>query len=238
MLISFSLSAKDIVLWDLHQVVLDRSMSDTAKTLISTNMLRGISKLNWTQLKDLVYLFLENLVREKSGEDYIYIAKKSDNPALADAIIAIANAQRIMPGMQSIIKELDQLKVEQHVGSNIGRNAFDQLIKHPNFEPIFSYMNLKKSQVVEYNQELPIQKPNPLFFRQYLDKNRLNPQKTRIIFIDDRKQNIDAARQLGLIGIHFKDANQLRKDLRELGILVSPPTQKQVRFEGYKHLFE
>ena len=236
--ITLSLSAKDIILWDLHQVVLDRSITDTVKALISSNMATGISELTWNQLKELISLSIQNLVHEKSGEDYIAIAKKWHNTQLTTAIIAVANAQRIMPGMQSIIEELNQLGIEQDVGSNIGRTVFDNLIKQPRFTHIFGYMNLKRSQVVEYNQTSPIHKPNPLFFKEYLTKNKLNPDKTRIIFIDDRKANVNAARKLGLIGIHFKDANQLRKELRNLGILVSPAIQQQVRFEGYKHLFE
>lgn len=236
--ITLSLSAKDIILWDLHQVVLDRSIADTVRALINTSMATGISNLTWTQLKELLSLSIQNLVHEKSGEDYIAIVKKWHNPQLATAIIAVANAQRIMPGMQSIIEELNQLGIEQNVGSNIGRTVFDDLIKQPRFAHIFGYMNLKRSQVVEYSQANPIYKPNPLFFKEYLIKNKINPDKTRIIFIDDRKANINAARQLGLIGIHFKNANQLRKDLRELGVMISPPTQQQVHFEGYKHLFE
>ena len=238
LLMHISLGARDIILWDLHGVVLERSTSSTLKALASANLAKGIANLTWAQLRGLIVLGLDNLIHEKSGEEYIHIAIKADNLALANAIISIANSWKIMPGIESVIEELNQLGLEQDIGSNIGRTLFDRLIKEPEFAPIFCYMNLNRSQVVEFTPPHLVKKPNSLFFKEYLDKNRLNPAKTHIIFIDDQKVNVTAARQMGLIGIYFKNVNQLRQDLRELGIEVSPPIQKQIHFEGYKHLFE
>jgi beta-phosphoglucomutase-like phosphatase (HAD superfamily) len=238
LLISFSLNAKDIILWDLHGVIFTRSLSDTLKALTSCNMIRGISQLDWAQFKEFFALVLDNILHEKSGEDYIQITQKQDHdPALTNAIIALANAQKIMPGMQSVIEDIDQLGIEQHIGSNIGRTAFNHMLEMPQFASIFAYMNLKKSQVVESNRIPIIKKPNPLFFQEYLQKNKLNPAKTRIIFIDDRKDNVDVANQMGLVAIHFRNPTQLRQDLIKLGIHIPAPSQKQVHFEGYKHLF-
>ena len=50
-----------------------------------------------------------------------------------------------------------------------------------------------------------------------LDRYGLRPEATA--FIDDRPENVEAARQLGLLGIRFTDADSLRRELRGMGLL-------------------
>ncbi|MDN6666473.1 MAG: HAD family phosphatase [Brevibacterium sp.] len=63
-------------------------------------------------------------------------------------------------------------------------------------------------------------KPDPQIFRLLSQRFGLDPSRT--IFVDDLQTNIDAANQLGFIGLHFTDAQQLRKDLSDLGLLLPP----------------
>lgn len=65
--------------------------------------------------------------------------------------------------------------------------------------------------------EEKITKPNPEIYQRLLDRYRLIASET--IFIDDSLKNIDAARALGFITIHFQDAEQLGKKLSELVIV-------------------
>ncbi len=63
---------------------------------------------------------------------------------------------------------------------------------------------------------LGVKKPDPaIFIRALLISNRL-PEET--IFIDDRLQNLDAPRQLGMSVIHFQGAAKLKEDLAALGL--------------------
>ena len=39
------------------------------------------------------------------------------------------------------------------------------------------------------------------------------------VFVDDRKENVDAARALGFVAHHFRDPETLRKKLKKLGLL-------------------
>lgn len=60
-------------------------------------------------------------------------------------------------------------------------------------------------------------KPDPAIFALLLDRFDLDPGRT--VFVDDLPVNVDAARELGLIGIVFTGAADLRTELDRLGVL-------------------
>jgi putative hydrolase of the HAD superfamily len=65
-----------------------------------------------------------------------------------------------------------------------------------------------------------LRKPDPAIYKLALDVT----QKTReeCCFIDDRPLNLEGARQVGMRVIQFQDANQLRREMAELGVTVAP----------------
>lgn len=54
-------------------------------------------------------------------------------------------------------------------------------------------------------------KPSPKIYQILLDRYRLNPADC--VFIDDRQDNVDGARAVGMQGILFTDAQSLRRTL-------------------------
>jgi len=64
---------------------------------------------------------------------------------------------------------------------------------------------------------LGLRKPEPAIYRRALDILGLPGE--RVIFIDDRKGNTDAAAAVGMHAIQFLDEAQLRFDLQQIGIL-------------------
>lgn len=67
-------------------------------------------------------------------------------------------------------------------------------------------------QVLSY--EVGALKPHPAIYRAALEKAGA---AHRIIFIDDIMTNVDAARLMGMRGIHFQSAEQLKRELATLG---------------------
>lgn len=65
--------------------------------------------------------------------------------------------------------------------------------------------------------EVRIAKPDPRLFRHLVERYSLDPATT--VFIDDSAANVRAARELGMIGIRFEDAEALRRSLAALGLL-------------------
>lgn len=60
-------------------------------------------------------------------------------------------------------------------------------------------------------------KPFPKIYEILL--NRYQLKADNCLFIDDNQDNIDAALRMGMVAIHFRDSNQLNKELVQLGVL-------------------
>ncbi|HVT85447.1 MAG TPA: HAD family phosphatase [Chitinophagaceae bacterium] len=66
--------------------------------------------------------------------------------------------------------------------------------------------------------EEKMRKPSAEFYRIVLDRYHLDPAST--IFIDDSLRNIKGAEVVGIRGIHFHNAQQLKEELQRLGVEV------------------
>ena len=71
-----------------------------------------------------------------------------------------------------------------------------------------------------FSCELRAIKPDPVIYRHSLSLLKTAPAET--IFVDDREENIQAARAAGIQGILFESVAQLRKDLQKLGFPILP----------------
>jgi 2-haloacid dehalogenase len=69
-------------------------------------------------------------------------------------------------------------------------------------------------------------KPDPAIFRLLIERYQLVPERT--LFIDDSPANVEAARSLGLHAHRFTGTDELRAELRSLGVdvAVSPPSSQ------------
>ena len=65
---------------------------------------------------------------------------------------------------------------------------------------------------------LNARKPEEPIYRIALEVSQRTPEKS--VFIDDRPLNLENPRRLGMNVVHFQNAQQLRVDLRALGIEV------------------
>ena len=63
-------------------------------------------------------------------------------------------------------------------------------------------------------------KPDPFIYRHTL--GLLNSPPSEVLFIDDREENIQAARAAGIGGIVFESVSQLRGDLKKIGFSILP----------------
>jgi 2-haloacid dehalogenase len=59
-------------------------------------------------------------------------------------------------------------------------------------------------------------KPDHAIYRLLMDRYNINPAEA--VYIDDNRQNADAAAELGFHAIHFVSSDQLRKELKSLGL--------------------
>jgi 2-haloacid dehalogenase len=69
--------------------------------------------------------------------------------------------------------------------------------------------------------EVRLVKPDVRIFRHLLERYGLDPAST--VFVDDSDANVLVARELGMTAIRFEDAEALRSELTELGLIDGRP---------------
>ena len=92
-------------------------------------------------------------------------------------------------------------------------NWSDEL--YPHAPHLFDFLALLEEVVVSGTEGLA--KPDPRIYR--LTAERAGRSPAELLFIDDRETNVDAARAAGMDAIRFIDANDLRRQLQERGLL-------------------
>jgi len=65
-----------------------------------------------------------------------------------------------------------------------------------------------------------MRKPDPGIYRMALRITQRSPSES--LFIDDRIENVEGAKQAGMHAIQCRDTAQLRQDLERLGVVVEP----------------
>lgn len=70
---------------------------------------------------------------------------------------------------------------------------------------------LSRFDVLVWSYQLRMAKPDPAIYRYTLEKLGVHPEET--LFIDDRKENVEAALALGIKAINFTTVGQLRAEL-------------------------
>jgi FMN phosphatase YigB (HAD superfamily) len=67
-----------------------------------------------------------------------------------------------------------------------------------------------------YSCAVGASKPSPIIFQEALRACRIRAEEA--VYVDDIEGYVDAARRLGMVGVHFRSAEQLRSDLQAIGV--------------------
>ena len=193
------------VVFDLGNVLIDWNPRYLYRKLIPTE-----TELEW---------FLENICDEKwnakhdAGHSFSDgIAEYSKKfPQYSELIEAWFGRWEEMLGdsLEEVVDILSALKSSRmslYILSNWSAETY------PIAEKRFDFLHWFDGKVI--SGEIGILKPDLEIFKFLMTSYNLTPQKT--VFIDDKLVNVEAAKELGIHGIHFKNASILRKDLRKL----------------------
>ncbi|WP_027136502.1 HAD family hydrolase [Gaetbulibacter saemankumensis] len=80
----------------------------------------------------------------------------------------------------------------------------------------FEFLNWFEGIVVSGEEKT--RKPFKEIYQTCINRYHITPENA--IFIDDNLRNVEAAKSLGIKGIHFKTPNQLRKELQRYNITI------------------
>ncbi len=83
------------------------------------------------------------------------------------------------------------------------------------FQKNMTFLNYFSPHFLSYRMRLA--KPDPAIYHQVLKD--LDAQPHECYFVDDRKENVLAARKLGIVAHHFKNFKRLQKDIKYHHIL-------------------
>ena len=110
-----------------------------------------------------------------------------------------------MPGMHQLLTDLHEEGFRLYGLTNWGHKFWLVYKK-------YSIFQLLDGQVVSGEEH--VVKPDPKIFNILLNRYGLNPEES--IFTDDRAENVEGAQQLGIHGIVFQNAEQLREEIGKL----------------------
>jgi putative hydrolase of the HAD superfamily len=116
-----------------------------------------------------------------------------------------------------IVRELRRFGYGVHLGTNQERHRGTYMREMLGYEELFD--------VICYSFELKTAKPDPAFFVAAAD--RIGAIPSAILFVDDRGDNVDAARSVGMRAVqwHLDHGHELlRSLLRDAGIPELTPS--------------
>jgi 2-haloacid dehalogenase len=115
-----------------------------------------------------------------------------------------------VPGSLELVEALDAAGVPLYAITNFGADTW------AGFRPTAPVFDRFREIVVSGDEKLV--KPDPAIFN--LAERRFGHPAAAMLFIDDNAANVAAARELGWQVHHFRDADALRRDLVERGLLA------------------
>ena len=130
------------------------------------------------------------------------------NPAKSMMLEAITYQEQVAPTAE-LIAELKAAGYKLFVLSNMSKEYIDFLREMD----VFKYFD---GQIISC--EVGLIKPEKEIYELLLERYNLEPEQT--IFIDDRKQNVEAAAEIGIVPFHFDRVNP-EKSCEQLRCILS-----------------
>jgi 2-haloacid dehalogenase len=135
------------------------------------------------------------------------------HPAYQDEIMAWAERGEEMIADQlddavAVLEEVKATGTRCYALSNMEAETFP--IRHERF----AFMNMFDGCVISGIEG--VAKPDERIFQILLERYDLDP--AAIVFADDTRRNVEAARVLGINAVHYTSAHQFRRELRALGV--------------------
>ena len=118
---------------------------------------------------------------------------------------------RLMPGMPELIADLHEHGIGTWGLTNFARETWPRAQKRfPELDTLLSGIAVSGIERMK--------KPERRFYELACTRFGLDP--TRTLFVDDNALNVDAARELGMQGLTFIDADHTRAHLASLGVVL------------------
>lgn len=108
---------------------------------------------------------------------------------------------------ESLVKDLKEKGYKIYLLTNYPEFMFTE-----HFKTTFTFSKYVDGMIVSAVEKFI--KPDAEIYKRLLSRYNLNPEES--VFIDDRLENIEGARKLGINGIHFTNIDSVKAQLNEL----------------------
>ncbi|MFH1623454.1 MAG: HAD family phosphatase [Candidatus Aenigmatarchaeota archaeon] len=134
--------------------------------------------------------------KEDDADNYarLYVSTRKFNDGMLEIIGELKAAGYKLPVLSNATHE--------NIHANRRFGTYDHFHPHP----------------LILSADVGLDKPDRRIFE--LAARRIGLRPEQCVFVDDKKRNVDAARQVGFNAIVFKNAKQLRKDLKKHGVKI------------------
>ena len=112
---------------------------------------------------------------------------------------------------EGITALIQQLKPKYKLAIVSNANAVEAKIAHP----LSLY---DQAHVVVLSYQVGVRKPDPKIYEEAFKHLEVNPGE--VVFVDDAPANVEEAIKLGMVGVLFKNTDQLKQELNKVGVAL------------------
>ena len=159
--------------------------------------------------KELFNVMIENWNETKLEESELFWIKCAEYLGISDG--AFKKELLDFSGFREDVLELIlKLKKNYKIGllSNQVESWLGHVIKERELDKVFDAI------IASY--AVGLAKPNPTIYKLIIEKLGVKPEEC--VFVDDLEKNMPPAQELGMKTILFKDPEQMKQELRALGV--------------------
>ncbi|MEZ5381762.1 MAG: HAD family phosphatase [Microthrixaceae bacterium] len=205
-------STPRVVFFDLGNVVLPWSPRRLYAELIP-----DVATLEWFTSEVMTVAVNEELDRGRPHTD-VLAEVEARHPDHAELIWSFwhrwpETLGEPIAGTVALIDELGAARVPRYALSNFATSTFERIVDEPRFAV------LKRLDGWLLSGEVGVIKPDPEIYRLACERFDVAPGEA--VFIDDRLDNVEAARSFGMRALVFTGAEVLRSELAALGLPVA-----------------
>lgn len=193
--------------------MIDTIIFDLGGVLVDFHPIEGMRKIGFSEkaveeFENKIFSGLwEECDKYQYSDSQIRQLFKERVPGFEKEVDMLWNNLHSITGTRDYSNEwLEDLKARGYrllVLSNFGKNSFEINSK------IYDFLKYMDGGIISY--ELGLVKPDDKIYKALMEKYNIVPE--RAVFIDDREENVQAARALGIKGIVFENYEQARREL-------------------------
>ena len=201
----------DAVIFDMGKVLMDYPWEErTDRFSFSPDCDRYIREVVnpsplWNEF-DLGIRPFEEIVKEFTDQKPEYAAE------IREFIETVGDCISPFWYAEELVKGLRRKGYKVYFLSNWSRENHDELAA----KGLFDFVKFMNGGIWSY--EVHVIKPDPEIYRLLTEKFSLNP--ARCVFVDDREENIAAAKKAGFASILFTDYNSMIEKLESVGVYI------------------